>query len=161
MKNRTFYVVLFAAAGLATSCGYTAPYMSSGPAVSQEGVVISLAGERCYVNRTADPYPSVVDDDVLHVDLSLQVKNQSNRAAMLDLDGFRLTEGEGAQRAVMHARESGSLSLAPGESRLVALEFAYTTALDCHHDLALDAQDAIAIAGKPVELASIHFLPVH
>jgi hypothetical protein len=31
--------------------------------------------------------------------------------------------------------------------------------LDCRHDLTLDARGAVAVEGKPVHLAGIHFLP--
>jgi hypothetical protein len=159
MKNSTRYVLSLVAAGLATSCGYTAPYRTSGPALSKEGVQITLAGEQCYVNRSTEEFPTAVDDDVLHVGLSLQVFNHSDRVAVIALDGFQLEENAGSGQAVLHPQQSGSVTLSPGQSTSLALDYTQQPGLDCHHDLALDTRGAVAIEGKPVNLASIHFVP--
>jgi hypothetical protein len=163
MKNHTLLVFSLVTAGLATSCGYTTPYRTSGPAFSKDGVQITLAGEECYVNRSTEQFPIALNDidDVLHVGVNLQVRNDSKHVAVLSLDGFQLSEDTKTERLVMHPQESGSLSLAPGETKLVALDFQQQTELDCHHDLALAAQGAVAIEGRPVYLAGIHFQPSH
>ncbi len=159
MKNTSIFVLSLAAAGLAASCGYTAPYQNSGPALSQEGVKIALVGERCYVNRSGEQYPTTIVDDELHVGVDLKVTNQSDQVATLALENFQLEETAGGEHAVMHPQESGSVALSPGQSTDVALDFADKAELDCHHDLKLDSQGAIAIQGRPASLASIHFQP--
>jgi hypothetical protein len=163
MRNSGIYLLSLAAAGLTASCGYTAPYQSTGPALSKEGVQITLAGEQCYVNRSTEVFPTAVDDNVLHVGLSLQVANHSDEPAVVSLDGFQLAESVGSEHAVMHPIQSGSVTLPPGQSTDLMLEFSQTqeSALDCHHDLALDTRSAVAIEGKPVRLAGIHFVPAH
>ncbi len=151
-------VVVAAAFGFAGSCGYAAPYSSSGPAMSKEGVGISIAGERCFVNRSAEPFPTTVDEDQLSLDLRLQVKNEATHPAVLSLDRFRVSESTRGERAVMRPMESGALALAPGETKTIALAFQKQGDLDCHHDMALEAAGAIAIDGGHVDVQPIHFL---
>jgi hypothetical protein len=161
MNNSTLCVFSLVAAGLTASCGYTAPYQTSGPTLSKEGVQIAIAGEQCYVNRSSEQYPTAVNDDELHIAMNLQVKNESNHVAVLSLDSLQLAQDSKSDPLVMHPQESGSVSLSPGETKLVSLDFERQTGLDCHHGLALDTQGAVVIEGKPVNLASIHFQPSH
>ncbi len=165
MRNITRYILSLLAGGLAASCGYTAPYQTSGPTVAKEGVQIALTGEQCYVNRTGEQFPTSVNDDQLHVNLRLNVANQSSQVAVLNLDALQLEDRAAPTPAVMHPMESGSIELAPGESRVVPLAFEEEPQLDrpdrldCRHDMALEAEHAVAIAGQPINLAAIHFQP--
>jgi hypothetical protein len=159
MKNRKLYGLSLIAAGVTASCGYTAPYHSSGPALSREGVQISLTAEQCYNNRFDEQYPTALSDDELHVGVRLNVINRSNHVAILVPAAFQLEENEGNEHTVMRPAETGSLSLPPGQSTDLILNFAEEAKYDCRHDLVLDAHHAIALEGKPVHLASIHFLP--
>ena len=157
MKNTTLYVLSLAAA--TASCGYSRPYQNSGPTLSKEGVQVTLMAQECHNNRADEQYPTALIDDQLHVGVKLQVTNQSNHVARLSLSAFQLEAGSGREHTVMHPKEDGVVSLSPGQSTNVALNFAEETELDCHHDLALDVQGAVAIEGRPTYLASIHFLP--
>ncbi len=164
MRHSIRYLLSLAAGGLVASCGYTAPYQTSGP-VAQEGVQIALAGERCYVNRSGEQFPTSVNDDQLHVDVQLNVVNRSDQVAVLDLDALQLEDRAAPTPAVIRPMESGSVELAPGETRVVPLAFSEAPQLDradrldCHHELALDTQHAVAIGGQPLHLAAIHFRP--
>jgi hypothetical protein len=140
------------------SCGYVAPYASSGPSLSKEGVQIAIAGERCYVNRSAEQFPTAVDDDNLNLDLQLQVKNDSQHIAVLSSDRVRLSETVAGARVVMQPRESEAISLRPGETKIVALGFEKPGELDCHQDLALEAAGAVEIDGGKVNFEPLHFL---
>jgi hypothetical protein len=151
-------VIVAAALGFATSCGYAAPYRSSGPAVSKEGVDIAIAGERCFVNRSGEQFPTAIDDDRLSLDLRLQVKNEGTHPAVLSLDRFRVSENTRGERTVMWPLESGALALAPGETKTLSLAFEQDGELDCHHDMALEASGAIATEGGQVDVQPIHFL---
>jgi hypothetical protein len=159
MRKRTLHLLSLIAAGVSASCGYTAPYHSSGPALSREGVQIAVTAEQCYNNRLDEQYPTALNDDQLHVGVRLNVTNGSNHLVVLSRDAFKLEETDGRSPRVMRPQENGSVSLSPGQSKSLVLNFAEETEYDCHHELALDAQGAIAVAGKPVHLASIHFLP--
>jgi uncharacterized protein CbrC (UPF0167 family) len=143
----------------AASCGYLAPYTSSGPSLSKEGVEIAIAGERCYVNRSADQFHTTVDDDYLNLDLRLQIKNNSSHVAVLTPDHVGLSETVAGEHMVMHPRESEAISLQPGETKIVALAFEQQSdTLDCHHDLALEAAGAVEIEGGKVSFEPIRFL---
>jgi hypothetical protein len=146
-------VVVFAA-----SCGYAAPYTSSGPSLSKEGVEIAIAGERCYVNRSAEQVPTTVNDDQLNLALRLQIKNKSSHVAVLTPDRVGLSETVAGEHMVMHPRESETISFQPGETKIVSLDFEQSGALDCHHDLALEAAGAVEIEGGKISFQPIRFL---
>jgi hypothetical protein len=90
MKSGVRYLLSLAASVLAASCGYTAPYQTSRPVVTNQGVEIALAGEQYYLNRTSEQFPTSVNDDQLRVDVKLDVVNQSDRPATLDLNALQL-----------------------------------------------------------------------
>ena len=142
----------------AASCGYVAPYTSSGPSLSKEGVEIAIAGESCYVNRSAEQFPTTVDDDQLNLALRLQIKNKSSHVAVLTPDHVGLSETLAGERMGMHPRESGAISLQPGETQTISLNFEQSGALDCHHHLALEAAGAVEIDGGKVSFEPIRFL---
>jgi hypothetical protein len=149
---------LYAVVVSAASCGYVAPYNSSGPSLSKEGVEIAIAGESCYVNRSAEPFPTTVDDDQFNLALHLQIKNKSSHVAVLTPDHVRLSETVAGDRMVMQPRESETISLQPGETKTVSLDFEQSGTLDCHHELALEAAGAIEIEGGKVSFEPIRFL---
>jgi hypothetical protein len=161
MTKTTIRALALTVTGLATSCGYATPYKTSGAALSQDGVQIALVGERCFVNPNTDQFPMVANDvdDILLVGLDLQVKNESKQVTVLSLNRFRLLGDTRTEHLAMPPEESGVVKLAPGETRMVPLDFRRQTALDCHNELALTAEGAVAIEGKPVYVASIHFQP--
>ena len=142
----------------AASCGYVAPYSSSGPSLSKEGVEIAIAGESCYVNRSAEQFPTTVDDDQLNLALRLQIKNKSSHVAVLTPDHVGLSETLAGERMVMHPRESAAISLQPGETQTISLNFEQSGALDWHHHLALEAAGAVEIDGGKVSFEPIRFL---
>ena len=153
MRSFPNSMFLSAVAFSAASCGYVAPYSSSGPSLSKEGVEIAIAGERCYVNRSGEQYPTTVDDDHLNLDLRLQIKNKSSHVAVLTPDRVDLSETVAGERMVMHPRETEAISLQPGETKIIALAFEQSGTLDCQHDLALEAAGAVEIEGGKVSRA--------
>ncbi len=154
----TLRSVLLVTASVAASCGYTTPYRVS-PPVSNAGVEMSLVGERCYVNRTAEQFPTTVDDDNLHVDVKLRIANTSSKPAQVALSHFQLTEQSPTKPVVMSPTEGALLTLSPNETRTVGLDFETADALDCRHDFAINATDAVALDGNRVDIAAIHFQP--
>jgi hypothetical protein len=159
MNTRFAFVYLLAIAAPATSCGYGLPYQTSGPALSKEGVQIAIVGDRCYVNRSGEQYPTSVSDDELHLNVNVQVKNDSNQVAWLSPAAFQLVENKAGDRIVMHPHESGTLSMSPGETKVLSLDFDQEGDVDCHHGLALEAPRAVAIEGTQIALSPIQFRP--
>jgi hypothetical protein len=160
MNHRIFS--LAGACLVVAACGYTAPYQTSGPVASREGVELRLAGESCYVNRSGEQFPTQSRDDVLHVAVNVQVANRSTHPAQVTLDHFQLAEeGVPGETALMSPSESGTVVLSPGEARIVELAYQEQTDLDCRHSFAIEAKDAVSIEGKPVSMAALAFRPVH
>ena len=126
--------------------------------MSKAGVEIAIAGESCYVSRSGEQFPTTVDDGQLNLGVRLEVKNVSGHVAVLSPDHFRLSEAVGGERAVMQPRETETIALQPGETKFVSLDFEQSGTLDCHHEMALEAEDAITIEGGQVGLAPIRFL---
>ena len=150
MKRFPNSLFLSAVVACAASCGYVAPYTSSGPSLSKEGVQIAIAGERCFVNRSAEPFLTTVGDDRLNLDVRLQVKNDTDHVAVLSEERVLLSEIVRGERTAMRPREADAISLQPGETKVVSLYFEQSGDLDCHHQMALEPQDAVAIDGKQV-----------
>jgi len=150
-------ILLVSVFGWAGSCGYVAPYQSSGPSISKEGVRFAIIGERCYVNRSGEQWPTTVNDDELNLRMRLQVENQASQPAVLSLDRFLLSEAIGGERRVIQPRESESLALQPGETKVLSLDFEQHGTLDCHHEMALEAQGAVAIGGVRVAFEPMRF----
>jgi len=159
MNSRIAFASSTIIAGFVASCGYSTPYQTSGPALSKEGVQIAIAGDSCYVNRTGEQFPTTVDDDELHLSVSLQVNNESNHVALLSPERFQLVENQAGNRIVIHPHESGVLPVQPGETKMVSLDFDQQAELDCHHGLALEAPGAVAIEGTLVAIQPIQFQP--
>jgi hypothetical protein len=158
MKNSMMLFAVSLIAGSLSACAYHAPYQTSGPTVAKEGVRVALAGDRCYVNRTAEQFPTNVDDNRLHVDVELAVTNDSKEVATVALDQFQLADAK--TKASVAPLGSGQVSLAPNETKVVALAFEENVADgDCHHELALAPQGAISVEHQPIDLASIRFQP--
>jgi hypothetical protein len=145
---------------VATSCGYSAPYRSSGPALSKAGVEIAVVGQRCYVNRAADPYRTTVSDDELNLELRVDVKNQSGRTAVVEPQRMVVSEMADGKRTDLRSEDKGAVTLQPGEAKTVSLRFERTGDLDCRHELALDAGQAVTVDGQPVSLDPIRFSAV-
>lgn len=158
MQNPMTLLAVSVIAGSLSGCAYSTPYQTSGPTVAKEGVRVAIAGDRCYVNRTAEQFPTNVNDDRLHVDVELAVTNNAKEAATLSLDQFHLADAR--TNATVAPLASGQVSLAPSETKLVPLAFEEAAGnVDCHHDFAIAAQGAVSLEHQPVTLASIHFQP--
>jgi hypothetical protein len=150
----------FLTVALAASCGYTAPYHVAETATPADGVHVHVAGQLCYVNRTADQFPTSVDGERLHVALSLQVANASAREAQVSLNEFHLSGGGGPSAdVVMTPRQQEVVVLPPGATRTIGLDFEKEALADCSHELVLDTHDAVALGGSHPDTEVIRFQP--
>ncbi len=158
MQNPMTLFAVSLIAGSLSGCAYSTPYQTSGPTVAKEGVQVAIAGDRCYVNRSGEQFPTAINDDRLHVDVEVAVTNNSKEMATLSLDQFHLADAR--TNATVAPLESGQVVLAPNETKVVPLAFEESNSVgDCHHDLALAPQGAISLENQPVNVASIHFQP--
>jgi len=126
--------------------------------MSQEGIQVAIVGERCYVNRSGEAFPTTVSDDQLNLAMRVQIQNGASHTAALSMDKIRLSETTGGAPTTMAPRERESLSLLPGATTVVLLDFEQSGALDCHHEMSLDLGTALRIEGGQVSLEPIRFL---
>jgi hypothetical protein len=155
MKN----ALMFGAAAVlvAAGCGYHAPYMGSGPSLSNQGVEIRVAGVRCYVNRGADPLTDATDEDQAGLELKLQVNNTSDQIAEVAEGQIRLAETDMPAAQPAMPRQSKVISVLPGETKQVRLAFMPQGVPDCRHSFALELADSVEMAGSQLDLSPITF----
>ncbi|MGA7744928.1 MAG: hypothetical protein ABSF35_23155 [Polyangia bacterium] len=157
MNNQTVWMLLTAGVLLPAGCGFGAPYKMSGPSLSGQGVEVGIAGVRCYVNREQDPFPDVIDQDQVDVDLRLQVKNNSSQDAEIAEGRIRLAEADLPAVGPATPEHSGVISVPPGETKQVPLKFEPSGVVGCRHGFELELADSVDLAGSPIALSPIKF----
>jgi hypothetical protein len=149
-----------ASAILAAGCAYTAPYQSSGPALSERGVQVGISGIRCYVNREADPMIETGgNEDQVGLDVKLQINNQSSQVAELEEGHLRLADADLPGAKAAPPRRSNVVTVLPGENTQVRLAFIPEGASDCRHNFALELADSVDVDGSPIPMSPIVFEP--
>ncbi len=156
MKNQGTLVFGAAALLVAAGCGYNAPYRTSGPSLSDQGVQVGIAGVRCYVNSDADPM-TTTDDDQAGLDLKLRIENSSDQVAELSEGQIRLAEADFPMTTAAAPRRSKVIEVLPGETKQVRVAFMPTGVADCHHPFELDLGNSVEVAGSPIPLSPIDF----
>jgi len=157
MTSRLKNILIAACVGAAGSCGYSAPYQTQGPSL-QNGIAVAVAGERCYVNWSADPYVMLPDDGRLELDLALQVSNESHRTVTISPQEMRLEGPDGASQAIVRPDPAEQLAVPAGQTKEVSLHFSHLGEMDCHHQVALAFDGSVAMGGIPVNMTPIRFI---
>jgi len=154
--------LMFGAAAviLAAGCAYTAPYQNSGPALSEQGIQVGIAGIRCYVNREGDPMTETgPGEDQVGLDVKLQINNYSGQVAELEEGHLRLADADTARSKAAPPERSKVVTVLPGESKEVRLAFMPEGSADCRHNFALELADSVDVQGSPIPLSPIVFEP--
>lgn len=142
---------------LAGGCAYGAPYKTSGPSLSEQGVQVSVAGVRCSV-RKEDPELGQTQADL---DLRLQIKNDSGHVAEVSEGRIGLAETDAPTTAAAPPEQSRVIAVPPGTTRQVSLKFEPSGVDNCHQAFALEMADSVDSAGSPIALSPIHFAAAH
>jgi hypothetical protein len=156
MTSRLTWLALCTLAAVG-ACGHSEPYRTTGPVMASEGVEMSVAGERCTVNRSGEQFPTVANQDKLQLAVKVQLKNESDLPVLLVRDRFQLTQEQHPTPVTMRPLQSGIVTVLPGETKSVPLAFEQRGSLDCHHDLFLDPTDGVQMGGRKIALAPIRF----
>jgi len=160
MRIRSTLILGAAAATVAAGCAYTAPYQSSGPALSEQGIQVGIAGIRCYVNREGDPMTETgPGEDQVGLDVKLQINNYSGQVAELEEGHLRLADADTARSKAASPERSRVVTVLPGESKEVRLAFMPEGSADCHHSFALELADSVDVNGSPIPMSPIMFEP--
>ena len=157
MKTQSIGMFGAAAVLVASGCAYSAPYRTSGPSLSDQGVEVGLTGIRCYVNRGGDPLTDTTDEDQAGLDVKLQINNNSGQVAEVSEGQIRLAEADLPMAQAASPRRAKVIALLPGETMQVPLKFTPNGVADCHHRFALEFGDSVEVDGAPVLLYPIDF----
>ena len=145
------------ASGLLLGCAHST-YRAAAPTVANEGVALSVvAPQRCFVTRDDERMPPPVNDNRIHVGVTVQIENRSSAAVGVDSEKVRLAPhapGPGT-RAEIAPLGSSELTVLPGESRVLPLDFAGPGPVDCRQPFDLDTRDALGMTDQPIPLAPI------
>ena len=145
------------ASGLLLGCAHST-YRAAAPTVANKGVVLSVvSGQRCFVTRDDERMPPPTNDNRVHVRVTVQIENRSPGVVGVAPEKVRLTPhaaGPGTHAAI--APLGGSeLTVPPGESRVLPLDFAGPGPVDCRQPFYLDPRDSLVMADRPIPLTAV------
>ena len=145
------------ASGVLLGCAHST-YHAAAPTVANEGVALSVVpAQRCFVTRDDERMPPPTNDNRVHVGVTVQIENRSPTAVGVDSEKVRLTPhaaGPGT-RAEIAPLGSSELTVPPGESRVLPLDFAGPGPVDCRQPFDLDTRDALVRTDQPIPLAAV------
>ncbi|HEY4395751.1 MAG TPA: hypothetical protein VGP64_16895, partial [Polyangia bacterium] len=148
---------LVVASGLLLGCAHST-YHAAAPTVANEGVSLSVvSGQRCFVTRDNERMPPPTNDNRVHVRVTVQIENSSPAPVGVETDKVRLTPhaaGSGTHAELAPLGPS-DLTVPPGESRVLPLDFAGAGPVDCRQPFDLDPRDAVVMADRPIALAPV------
>jgi hypothetical protein len=150
---------LAVASGLLLGCAHST-YRAPAPTVADAntGVALSVvSGQRCFVTRDDEKMPPPANDNRVHVRVTVQIENESPGPVGVEADKVRLTpHAAGSEtRAEMAPLGASELTVPPGESRVLPLDFSGPGPIDCRQPFDLDTRDALVMAEQPIPLAPV------
>ena len=144
------------ASGVLLSCAHST-YHAPAPTVANKGVALSVvSGQRCFVTRDDERMPPPTNDNRVHVRVTVQIENRSPGVVGVEPEKVRLTPQAAlpGTRAEMAPVAPSELSVPPGESRVVPLDFTGPGPTDCRQPFDLDPRDAL-MSDRPIPLAPV------
>ncbi len=155
MKKQNKLSLAAAVFSLALGCGYSAPYQTSGPSLSSQGVQVGITGVGCYVNRSAFMTLKGLDADRLGLDLKLRVRNDSQQVATLSEGRMRLADPAAPSAQAITPNKAEVVSILPGETKDVPVSFTTEKVLSCHHGFELVLADSVQIGASTIAINPI------
>ena len=131
------------------------PSWRGSPAVSKDGVQMTVARQSCTENVDTD-FPG---EDLVEATLEVEVRNATPAALLVKRDQFRLVAPDGAAVRPVTWRSGDPLTVAAGAVGAFELRFMSRGTLACDAELALDPQKGVTTGAAPVHLAGLHFVP--
>jgi hypothetical protein len=148
---------LVVASGVLLGCAHST-YHAPAPTVANEGVALSVvSGQGCFVTRDDERMPPPANDNRVHVRVTVEIENRSPGVVGVDSEKVRLAPhaaGPGT-RAEMAPLGASELTVPPGESRVLPLDFTGPGPVDCRQPFDLDTRDALVMAERPIPLAPV------
>jgi hypothetical protein len=146
-------VVLPALAGGCATMG--PPAQPAAPAVSPDGVKVTLLGQSC----TKSAEPDWKGAQLVEVDVSVGVTNSTPAPLVIHRDQFRLVAPDGTAVKTISYGASDPVTVAPGQQPSFALRFMTRGGLRCTTPMQLETRDGVVAGDHPVTLAGLRFQP--
>jgi hypothetical protein len=137
------------AAALGGGCA-DRPFLRAEPPVEQDGVTVSLAGQRCGRRTRRDL------NDVLDLVLGVRVMNSGAAPVTIVPTRFLLVAG-GESTAPDGAADP--MQVQPGEGREGHVHYHHWGRARCNSPMALALSGAVERGGEPVRLPALTFVP--
>jgi len=145
------------ASGVLLGCAHST-FHAAAPTVANECVALSVVSpQRCFVTRDAEKMPPPANDNRVHVRVTVQIENRSPEVVGVASENVRLTPHAADPRTHAELAPLGSseLTVPPGESRVLPLDFSGPGPVDCRQSFDLDTRDALVMADQPITLAPV------
>ncbi len=155
MKSLIKLSLASAVVSMATGCGYSAPYQTSGPSLSSQGVQVGIAGVGCYVNRSAFMTLKGLDADRLGLDLKLQVRNDTRQIATLSEGRMRLVDPAAPAAQAVTPDKAKVVSILPGETKTLPVSFTTEKVLRLPSRLRTGAGRSVQLGASTIALNPI------
>lgn len=161
MTIRGLLVTNLALALAGAACAHST-YQAPAPTVTKDGVAVTVVSdERCFITREDEKLPPPTNDNKFHLRVTVRLQNDGQGPALVAADHMRLAvDGPGAPTELPPLGAT-KLTLQPGQSELVSLDFEHTGPLDCKQPLRLEPADAVTVADKPVAFEPIRLVAAH
>jgi hypothetical protein len=161
MSKKVFLAPLAATALALSGCAWGVGYQkTAGPTLMRDGVEVSVVGQECYVNRSADEFVRV-DEDQLDINVKLQLKNGTDSNLTVYPEEMALVDSEVDMGASLPAKPAGAFNLAPGQSKRFRVAFTRGGEFDCSAQLALQLGRSITVSGNPIAMPVINLASSH
>jgi hypothetical protein len=152
---------ILAAVLFLSGCAWDAGYQkTSGPSLLRDGVEVRVVGQECYVNRSADEFVRV-DDDQLDVQVKLQLKNGTGSSLTVFPEEITLIDSEVEAGPSLQARPATAFEIGPGQSKRFDVSFTRGGELDCSADLSLHLGRSVTVQGTPVTMPVLKLASSH
>jgi hypothetical protein len=142
-------LVILAVAAVVAGCA-DRPFLRAEPPVEQDGVTVSLAGQRCGRRTRHDL------NDVLDLVLAVRVTNTGPAPVTIVPTRFLLVAGG---EATAPDGAAGPMELSPGEGRQGHVHYHQWGSARCNSAMTLALADAVERGGEPLPLPPLTFVP--
>jgi len=158
MSSRLLAVVVVS--GALFGCAH-ATYHAPAPTVANNGVALSVvSGQHCFVTRDDEKLPPPNNDNRVHVRVTVQIENNSSQVVGVESEQLRLTSlaGGSGTRTPIAPLGGTDVSVPPGQSEILPLDFAGPGPIDCRQPFDLDPANAVTVDDQPVTLAPVRLV---
>jgi hypothetical protein len=131
------------------------PYRSDGPAVSAEGVRLTLRGQSCAQSYDVDRADT---DQLVEETVAVEILNPTTAVLMVRTEEVRLGTSSGAALRTLTPRGATPIPIGPGETRLLELRF-MASGMSCSEGMSVESNAALELNQGLVKVPPVRFVP--